>query len=213
MSLTSERLDPRIKRTRHAIQEAFQVLLSEHGLIPLTVQDITAQAGVNRATFYAHYRDKHDLFARLIQDHLDATLAQRLTRPLRFGADELRGLLLAVCTFMTQVHESCHVHDDEMEVQIERQVQGRLEELLLEGLEGCVQVPNSRIISRQATAMLTASSLYAAAAAWGRSETDRPLEAYVAEMMVFVLGGVSGCGFNPLQLPSVQVSPKTAKRV
>ncbi|MGY2896749.1 TetR/AcrR family transcriptional regulator [Deinococcus sp. UYEF24] len=197
MTQTTPRVDPRILRTRRSIQDAFQILLSERGLAPLTVQDITAQAGINRATFYAHYQDKYTLFTQVIQGHLDALLASTVIWPLTFEARGLRSLLTATCLFMSQVHDQCHVHDDEMEVQIKQQVQQRLRQHLLSGLSDCWQAPNSRIMSRELMATLTASSLYAAALNWGRAPEGRTLDNYATEALVFVLGGVEASGFRP----------------
>ena len=196
MLSTSERIDPRAKRTREALQAAFLALLSERGLRSLTVQDITAQAGVNRATFYAHYLDKYDMFSQLIREQLSDTLSQHSANPLIFNADGLRTQVVAACTFMTNVYAGCHVHDDDMEVHIEQQVQLRLGECLLEGLKDCVQAPNSRIITKEMTATLTASCIYAAAAVWGAGRTSGKLDDYVSEVMVFVMGAVSACGYG-----------------
>ncbi|MFE4801950.1 TetR/AcrR family transcriptional regulator [Streptomyces sp. NPDC056708] len=43
----------------------------------LTVEDITERADVGRATFYSHFRDREDLFARVTADLLEE-LAERL---------------------------------------------------------------------------------------------------------------------------------------
>ncbi|WP_407542527.1 TetR/AcrR family transcriptional regulator (plasmid) [Deinococcus radiomollis] len=198
MTQTTPRVDPRILRTRRSIQDAFQTLLGERGLAPLTVQDITARAGVNRATFYAHYQDKYILFTLVIQGHLDALLASTVIWPLTFDTQGLRSLLTATCLFMSQVHDQCHVHDDEMEMQIKQQVQQRLHQHLLCSLGDCWQVPNSRIMSRDLMATLTSSSLYAAALVWGGAPQGRTLDIYVTEALVFVLGGVEASGFQPV---------------
>ncbi|ULH18072.1 TetR/AcrR family transcriptional regulator (plasmid) [Deinococcus sp. KNUC1210] len=198
MTHTIPRVDPRILRTRRSIQAAFQTLLSEQGLAPLTVQDITARAGVNRATFYAHYQDKYTLFAQVLQEHLDALLVTTVTWPLTFDAQGLRSLLTATCLFMAQVHDQCHVHDDDMEMQINQQVQQRLGDHIRRSLSDCQQAPNSKIMSRELLATLTASSVYAAALIWGRAPAGRTLEAYVTETLVFVLAGVEASGFRPL---------------
>ena len=51
-------LDPRIRRTRQMLHEAFVRLLNEKSFTDISVQDVTDAASVNRATFYAHYSDK-----------------------------------------------------------------------------------------------------------------------------------------------------------
>lgn len=70
--------DPRIARTTHALGRALIELIQEREYDTITVQQILDRAGVGRATFYAHYRNKDDalhssyerLFA-LFERHLD----------------------------------------------------------------------------------------------------------------------------------------------
>jgi AcrR family transcriptional regulator len=69
------RPDRRVERTRQLIRAAFRELLEEKGYEALTVQDIIERANVGRATFYAHFDNKDELFAS--------------------GFDELRALLTA----------------------------------------------------------------------------------------------------------------------
>jgi AcrR family transcriptional regulator len=52
--------DPRIARTTHALGRALIELIQERDYSEITVQQILDRAGVGRATFYAHYRNKHD---------------------------------------------------------------------------------------------------------------------------------------------------------
>ena len=54
-------VDPRIRRTRVLLQDALFNLLKSKPFESITVQDITTEATVSRATFYSHYLDKHDL--------------------------------------------------------------------------------------------------------------------------------------------------------
>jgi AcrR family transcriptional regulator len=53
--------DPRIIRTRHLLRDALIDLMEEKGVDGLNVRDLTKKAGLNRGTFYLHYRDIHDL--------------------------------------------------------------------------------------------------------------------------------------------------------
>jgi AcrR family transcriptional regulator len=53
--------DRRVKRTRRRLVDALVALVVEKGFESVTVQDILERADVGRSTFYAHYRDKHDL--------------------------------------------------------------------------------------------------------------------------------------------------------
>ncbi|MGW5861440.1 TetR/AcrR family transcriptional regulator [Streptomyces sp. NPDC055239] len=69
--------DRRTRRSRRALGSALVELVLERGFTALTVEDITERADVARATFYAHFKDKEDLFARVTSDLL-ADLAERL---------------------------------------------------------------------------------------------------------------------------------------
>jgi AcrR family transcriptional regulator len=53
--------DPRVLRSRQALGDALVDLLHERRFDDITVQDILDRAGVGRATFYAHYRNKQDV--------------------------------------------------------------------------------------------------------------------------------------------------------
>lgn len=76
LSSTEPGLDPRVRRTRRLLQEALLGASHENGFDDITVQDITDRAGLNRATFYLHYRDKDDLLTQIMKDALDALVAQ-----------------------------------------------------------------------------------------------------------------------------------------
>ncbi|MFD7281813.1 TetR/AcrR family transcriptional regulator [Streptomyces sp. NPDC059862] len=69
--------DRRTRRSRRVLGAALVELVLERGFTALTVEDITERADVARATFYAHFRDKEDLFARVTADLL-AGLSERL---------------------------------------------------------------------------------------------------------------------------------------
>ncbi|MFI6466619.1 TetR/AcrR family transcriptional regulator C-terminal domain-containing protein [Streptomyces sp. NPDC050528] len=53
--------DPRVLRSRAALEAALRELVTERDLRQISVADLTKRAGVNRSTFYEHYVDVHDL--------------------------------------------------------------------------------------------------------------------------------------------------------
>jgi hypothetical protein len=53
--------DPRVKRTRKLLRDAFVALLAERRFHRISVQDIAERATVNRASFYAPFVDKCEL--------------------------------------------------------------------------------------------------------------------------------------------------------
>ena len=56
------RLDARVRRSRDRLGDALVELVQEKPFDAITVQDVLERAGVGRSTFYAHFRDKQDLF-------------------------------------------------------------------------------------------------------------------------------------------------------
>lgn len=67
-----KKVDLRVKRTNKMIIEAFIKLVEEKGYDQVTVQDIADEAMINRATFYAHYKDKQDLYDTIFDLAVDA---------------------------------------------------------------------------------------------------------------------------------------------
>ncbi|MEV4364669.1 TetR/AcrR family transcriptional regulator C-terminal domain-containing protein [Nonomuraea sp. NPDC049625] len=54
-------VDRRVRRTHAALHNALIRLTEERDLEQISVADVTEQAGVNRTTFYDHYRNVHEL--------------------------------------------------------------------------------------------------------------------------------------------------------
>jgi AcrR family transcriptional regulator len=69
-------LDPRVRRTRRALEEAVLALAEEREFSSITVRDITARAEINRVTFYLHYKDKEDVCARALDTLFDELTAE-----------------------------------------------------------------------------------------------------------------------------------------
>ncbi len=66
-----KRDDRRSNRTRRALREALVELILEKRYDAITVQNVLDRANVGRSTFYAHYRDKEDLFLSDWEELLD----------------------------------------------------------------------------------------------------------------------------------------------
>ncbi|MBE0697970.1 MAG: TetR/AcrR family transcriptional regulator, partial [Anaerolineaceae bacterium] len=60
--------DRRIVRTQFALRDALHNLILEKGYDTITVEEITQRAGVGRATFYLHFKDKEDLLLEQFSD-------------------------------------------------------------------------------------------------------------------------------------------------
>jgi AcrR family transcriptional regulator len=95
-------VDPRIRRTRELLQQALARLLESHDFDNLSVQEITDAAGVNRATFYAHYPDKFALLECVVASRFNALLTHRGIVFDGGCSSVLQSIILGVCDFLTQ---------------------------------------------------------------------------------------------------------------
>lgn len=80
--------DRRFVRTRAHINEAFVELVEERGIDGFTVADIADRAGINRSTFYSHYKDKDDLL-RTFEDEFLADLSDIEAKIANITTEEL----------------------------------------------------------------------------------------------------------------------------
>lgn len=62
--------DPRIARSRQALRTALIQLIEERGIDGFSVNDLCQRAGLNRGTFYNHFRDKEQLLVTLEEEVL-----------------------------------------------------------------------------------------------------------------------------------------------
>jgi AcrR family transcriptional regulator len=129
-SLQEEKTDPRVKRTRALIQQAFLQLFSEKEFQSITVQDITQKAEINRATFYAHYPDKFALLEASIHQVFRQELEKHTLNACRYSEQNLRALISTVCNFISWANAHCQDSDGQFEILIEKQVRIQIQELL-----------------------------------------------------------------------------------
>lgn len=62
------RADPRARRTRAQLMAALVELATHRDLDEISISELAAEAGVNRATFYLHYSDKEGLLLDAISE-------------------------------------------------------------------------------------------------------------------------------------------------
>ncbi len=184
--LTPEKLDPRVKRTRGLLERAFMDLLEEQGFQAVTVQDITERAGLNRATFYAHFTDKYALLDHCVAQGFAQEIDKRMLNACHLTLDNLHNLIVAVCEFTRAMNAHCKPMQTQFESLVETQVKGVMHTLLLKWLE---QV---RLNASPETAATAASwAIYGLALQWSRAKQPAPVEAYAAEVLPLIAGNLN----------------------
>ncbi len=89
--------DPRVIRTRAMLHEALIALIGERGYDSISIQDITDRAGLRRATFYLHYRDREELMFEILRDFYEGIVEEFKHLPFAaMTADAERVVQLAV---------------------------------------------------------------------------------------------------------------------
>jgi AcrR family transcriptional regulator len=125
-----EKIDPRVKRTRGLLEKAFMEVLTEKGFQSISVQDITEKAGVNRATFYAHFTDKYALLDHSIRQGFRNEIEKRLLNACHYSEENLKALIITVCEFVSNANSHCNPSDPQFESLVEAQVKNGLQGLL-----------------------------------------------------------------------------------
>ncbi|AMN44605.1 TetR/AcrR family transcriptional regulator [Rhodoplanes sp. Z2-YC6860] len=86
---------PRVSAKVAPILAAASRLFVERGFEAVSMDAIAAEAGVSKATLYAHFQNKEALFLRILTDHV-TEFSRRFDIPERFdpGADDAQEILL-----------------------------------------------------------------------------------------------------------------------
>jgi AcrR family transcriptional regulator len=133
---TENENDPRSKRTRRLLQDSLSQLMHTKTFNEISVQDITAVAEVNRATFYAHYEDKYDLLNARIRSTFQNLLDEKLPEKPMFTLENLCILSETAHNYLAAFAGHCAVSsikgDNGLMVQ---QVHRQMNKVILEWLE------------------------------------------------------------------------------
>ncbi len=135
MPLAPSKVDPRIRRTRQMLFQAFQDLLAEKSFDQISVQDVSERSTLNRATFYDHFTDKFALLEAMIGERFSMLIEARMAGSEGTCEASLRQLILAACDFLAEVSSGCQKHQRQFEPFVESQVKTILYEFLLEGIK------------------------------------------------------------------------------
>jgi AcrR family transcriptional regulator len=179
---TETAIDPRIRRTRHLLQQALEKLLESKEFENISVQDITDAATVNRATFYDHYPDKFALLECMVARQFFGLLAQRGVKFDGTCPSAIRGIVLGVCDYVAGVPGT--ERQRQLEPHLESAVVAVVRNMLLEGLK---QNPPNREACLEMIAATASWAIYGAAKEWAKMPERVPSEEIADTIMTLVL--------------------------
>jgi len=179
---TEAPVDPRIRRTRHLLQQALEKLLESKEFEDISVQDIAEAATVNRATFYDHYTDKFALLECMVARQFLGLLTQRGVAFDGTCPSAMRGIVLGVCDYLTVAPGK--ERQGQMEPHMESAVVAVVRHMILDGLK---QNPPERKACLEMIAATASWAIYGAAKEWVRMPERVPSEEIADTIMTLVL--------------------------
>jgi AcrR family transcriptional regulator len=181
---TYDSRDPRTRRTRQLLQDALDKLMRQKDFDKLSVQDITDAAGVNRATFYAHYPDKFSLLECMVATRFNALLELRGVVFDGTCVSALRGIVLGVCDFVADSKTTeCQQRQLQMEPHMEAAVVAVVRGMLLDGLRTQSEQGWASVELR---ASAVSGAVYGAAREWSRTPNRHSSETVSATIMALL---------------------------
>lgn len=187
--LTEEKMDPRIKRTRNLILDAFSDVLAEKGFQSISVQDITEKAGVNRTTFYLHFTDKYALLDFSVSQLFRQELEKRTLNTCHFSAENLRSLIITVAEFIAHSNAHCAHAEQQFEMLVETQVKKQVYDLLELWGEKAERSPEDA----RTTAVAASWAIYGLALEWSHDKQHPAVETFadrISPLINAILGMV-----------------------
>lgn len=106
--MAEKKIDARVRYTKMMIRNSFIALLRTKPLAKITVTEICAGAGINRATFYAHYSDPYELLRRIQTEMMDDVLSG-LRGPVASDDPDLRAILSGIFEYIRQNADVCEL--------------------------------------------------------------------------------------------------------
>lgn len=178
--------DPRAKRTKKYIQNAFTELLAEMDFEDLSIQDIMDRAELNRATFYNHYQDKYELLELTLKGAFTEILSSRIPPGTQMqGKDLLRNLMLAVCEWQIETTNQLNVRKT-LSQAMEDNAKQQLYNVIISCIEqvGSLSMEERRRIEWVST--MLSWSIYGVVVKWGQSQ-EEPAEQFIEHVIPFLM--------------------------
>lgn len=183
-----EKLDPRVKRTRSLLEQSFMDVVAQKGFQSVSVQDITDKAGVNRATFYAHFPDKYALLDYSVRQGFRQELEKRTLNVCTFSMDNLRALIVTVCEFISNASSHCNPPSSQFESVMETQVKAQVQELIQNWIQKLGTDADPKIAATAAS-----WAIYGLAQQWShdRNKKRPSAEKFTDQILPLIAGNLS----------------------
>ncbi|ULO08564.1 TetR/AcrR family transcriptional regulator [Paenibacillus sp. 19GGS1-52] len=178
--------DPRVRRTRQLLTQAFTELLEQKkNIYSISVHDITTRATVNRATFYAHFDDKFAFLENWMLEKSQIILKKRL--PHQFNFECLPTLIQTVFEFLTEFRQYITPGDKQFEPMFEIAMQKEVHRILLKWLKEESDIGVSQV---EATALVISWGIFGSALYWSQNTQGLKVETMVKDVLEVVVASI-----------------------
>src|ERR1700694_3805459 len=176
---TAENTDPRVLRSRQMLMESLLRLLTRKEFAAISIQEITDEATLNRATFYLHYPDKNALLHAMTAARFRDLIARRgLSFTNCDGA--LRAIALGVCDYLA---ETTGCPGQLAKMPLEGSIIPVVEGMFLEGAANHAMAPGA---DPKLLATTAAWAIFGAARRWYQTPDRIPAEEMAAKIEAMV---------------------------
>lgn len=194
MVLATPRVDPRVRRTRQQLLQAFLELMHERAFQDITVQDIAERADVNRATFYAHFSGKHALMDSVMRAQVRQMLAGAIADDAPVSRGNLQVLTRSVLEYLGGVRQTqCQPNDlREIEPLIEVAMQEELHAFVSAWLQRLPKPTSPPELPLELAATLMSGAIFGAAMRWSRGAREVSADTVAWQVVAALLKGLPG---------------------
>lgn len=183
--MTQLKTDPRVLRTRKLIMDSFMELSGEKEFKEITVKDITAEAMINRATFYYHFEDIYDLLEKVLSEVLSVNLDSGDYQNNELNEEALVNIFIAITNFQKSLSTRCHRgYEDTIARIIREQLEIIFNKMLIK------QRPDEDEQALQVTAVMLSWGVYGASVEWKRDSKQLSPDEYIKSAIPYILSGI-----------------------
>ncbi len=183
--MTQPKTDPRVQRTRKLIMDSFLELSGEKEFKSITVKDITAEAMINRATFYYHFEDIYDLLEKVLSEVLLINLDYDYYQNNELNEEALVTIFRAITDFQKSISNRCHRgYEDTIARIIREQLEIIFYKMLL------IQNKTEEDEALKITAVILSWGIYGASVEWRRISTKISPEEFIKSSIPYLISGI-----------------------
>lgn len=184
--MAESKSDPRALRTLKLIMDSFIILSEKKDFPDITVKDITAEAMINRATFYYHFEDKYDLLDRALSEVLMVNLSSDQYEERELSEEAIISIFIAITNFQKSLSARCHGGYEDT---IARIIREQLEVIFYKMLSKHRETDDKQAL--KITAVILSWGIYGASVDWSKNSKKLPPEEFIKLAIPYIMSGIN----------------------